>query len=113
MTGIRWQTLGNNTTGSNITAIGTLADVASSNLFNATVIGNTAIVSSSNTMSFGNSSVDRWAFGLSTTNANHAITVGSNSGNGNGAYLTQGGNWTNTSSRIKKEDFSFTPPRYS
>jgi hypothetical protein len=34
------------------------------------------------------------------------MEVGINNTNGNGAYLTQGGTWTNTSDINKKEDFS-------
>ncbi len=95
-----------NNSGSKNTALGDSADVATNNLSNATTIGSKAIVSTSNTMSFGDGNVDRWAFGLSTTSLQHALEVGTNGTNGNGAFLTQGGTWTNTSSRIKKEDFS-------
>ncbi len=95
-----------NRTGNNNTAIGTDSGPASSGLGNTTALGYDASVTTSNTMVFGNNSIDRWAFGLTTTNANHAITVGTSFGNGNGAYLTQGGTWTNASSRIKKEDFT-------
>ncbi len=75
-------------------------------LNNTTTVGYNARVSTSNTMVFGDANVDRWAFGIYTTGAQHALEVGTNNTNGNGAYLTQGGNWVNTSSRIKKEDFS-------
>jgi len=47
----------NNTTGSNNTAIGYEADVVSNNLSNATAIGKGAIVTSSNTIQLGNTSV--------------------------------------------------------
>ena len=36
---------------------------------------------------------------------NYPIHVGTNTGNGNGAYLTEGGVWTNGSSRTFKENF--------
>ncbi|MFM9907871.1 MAG: tail fiber domain-containing protein, partial [Chitinophagaceae bacterium] len=75
-------------------------------LTNTTCIGARTEVTSDNTMVFGNFDVDRFAFGLTTTNANHALEVGSNSGDGNGAYLTEGGNWTNASDVNKKEDFT-------
>jgi hypothetical protein len=94
--------LATNTTGSGLTALGAGADVASNALVNATVIGRDARVGSSNTMAFGNGSVTKWAFGLPTTA--HALQVGSNATNGNGAYLTVGGSWTNASSRQFKED---------
>jgi hypothetical protein len=35
----------------------------------------------------------------------YPVHVGTNSGNGNAAYLTGGGVWTDISSRLKKEDF--------
>ena len=102
------QALSNNTSGINNTAVGVGADFsgAISSLNNATVIGYNALVATSNTQVFGNGSVDRWAFGITTTTAQHALEVGSTAGNGNGAYLTQGGNWTNTCDANKKENFS-------
>lgn len=97
-----------NTTGSNNTAIcydaGPQPFVP--NLVNTTCIGDEARVTTSNTMVFGNGDVVHWAFGSNATQANQAIEVGTNSTNGNGAFLTIGGTWTNTSSRLKKEDFS-------
>jgi hypothetical protein len=54
---IGYQSLFNNTTGSNNTAIGYGADVGSANLVNATAIGNTAIASTSNSVTIGNSSI--------------------------------------------------------
>jgi trimeric autotransporter adhesin len=106
--GIGYRTLEYNTTGNINTAMGYLAGPPSGsvNLSNTTCIGYGAEVTTGNTMVFGNFDVNRFAFGLTTTNAQHVIEVGANSSDGNGAYLTQGGNWTNTSSRIKKEDFS-------
>lgn len=50
-------TLNTNTTGSNNTALGSNADVASNNLTNATAIGNGAIVSVSNSIQLGNTSI--------------------------------------------------------
>ena len=98
-----------NTTGTYNVAVGYNANASFSYLTDltyATVIGANASVLSSNTMSFGNPSVWKWAFGLSTTGFGHAMEVGSSNINGNGAYLTTGGTWTNTSSRMKKENFS-------
>ena len=58
-------------------------------------------------MAFGDATVTKWVFGLTTTSAgSHALEVGSGAGNGNGAFLTNGGVWTNASDRNKKEDFS-------
>jgi hypothetical protein len=51
------QALRSNTTGSYNVAIGSNADVASGNLTNATAIGGGAIVTASNTIQLGNSSV--------------------------------------------------------
>ncbi len=97
-----------NTTGSNNTAIGYDAGPQPfvPNLVNTTCIGDEARVTTSNTMVFGNGDVVHWAFGSDATQASQAIQVGTNSTNGNGAFLTIGGTWTNTSSRKKKEDFS-------
>lgn len=89
-----------NTTGSNNTAIGKNANVSSNNLTNATAIGNGAVACASNNMMFGNSSVTGWGFG--TCAGSNAITVGTNSTNGNGASLTPGGTWTSTSDSTKK-----------
>ncbi|MBL7740294.1 MAG: tail fiber domain-containing protein [Chitinophagaceae bacterium] len=91
--------------GENNTAIGAFAGPEVDNLDNTTCLGVSAQVTTSNTMVFGNSGVDRWAFGLTTTNAQHALEVGDQFGNGNGAYLTQGGIWTNASDINKKEGF--------
>jgi len=102
--------LDENISGDNNTAIGSNAGFsgggAITNLNNTTSVGSNAVVSTSNTMVFGDQNVDRWAFGISTTSLQHALEVGVNAGDGNGAYLTQGGTWTNTSSLSKKEDFS-------
>jgi hypothetical protein len=97
-----------NLVGDHNTAVGFTSGPATgfTSLNNTTAIGYNANVTSSNTMVFGDVNVDRWAFGISTTNANHALEVGTNGANGNGAYLTQGGTWTNTSDINKKEDFS-------
>jgi len=56
-TGFGYHALLANTTGSNNTAIGNSADVASASLTNATAIGNGAIVSASNSIQLGNTSV--------------------------------------------------------
>ena len=97
-----------NQTGDFNTAVGYVSGPSSGliNLTNTTCLGYRSEVSTSNTMTFGNISVDRWAFGITTTNANHALEVGSTAFNGNGAYLTQGGAWTNASDENKKEDIT-------
>jgi trimeric autotransporter adhesin len=80
--------------------------IGQTSLNNTTSIGAGARVTTSNTMVFGDDDINRWAFGLTTTNAQHALEVGDAVNNGNGAYLTQGGVWTNASDLNKKEDFS-------
>jgi hypothetical protein len=91
-----------NTSGSNNTAIGYAANVSSGTLNNASAIGSGAIVNASNCMVLGNSSAMRWGFGVNAA-VGHAIEVGTGALNGNGAYLTSGGTWTNTSDRDVKE----------
>lgn len=94
-----------NTTGNTNTAIGHQADVRSGNLENATAIGYYAKVGFSNMMMFGNSSVTDWGFADATPAVGYCLAVGTNSGNGNGAKLTDGGTWTNASDKNLKEDF--------
>jgi trimeric autotransporter adhesin len=100
--------LDNNITGNNNLALGSQADFFGTNtgLNNTTIIGANAKVSTGNTMVFGDAAVTKWAFGLNTTGALNALQVGSSAVNGNGAFLTLGGTWTNTSDINKKEDFS-------
>jgi len=94
-----------NTTGNNNTALGANADAGSSNLTNATAIGYSAMVGSSNTMAFGNSNITGWAFGRNSA-ATGVLQVGTNATNGNGAYLSASGIWTNISDQNLKENFS-------
>jgi Chaperone of endosialidase len=86
------------------TALGYDANTTVGNLSNTTVIGSESRVSSINTMAFGNGAVEKWVFGRQTSPANQAFKVGTGAGNGNGAYLTDGGVWTNTSNKNLKED---------
>lgn len=105
-TALGFEALSVNTIGDRNTAIGVSAGPLNNNFLNTTCIGYNARASTGNTMVFGNNVVTRWAFGLTTTGTGKALEVGSDATNGNGAYLTTGGTWTNTSSRLKKEDFS-------
>ena len=100
--------LDDNLTGNNNTSIGSSSGPIPTypDLENTTCIGYAAQVRESNAISFGNTLVQKWLFGNNTISAGLALKVGSTATNGNGAYLTQGGTWTNTSSRIKKEEFS-------
>lgn len=93
------------TGGGNNTLIGYNSNLLDSNFSNSTALGNEAIVQASNAMRFGNNSVTRWGFGTDVA-ANRALQVGSSSSNGNGAYLTIGGVWTNASDRNLKEDIT-------
>ncbi len=86
------------------TALGYDANTTVGNLSNTTVIGSESRVSSINTMAFGNGAVEKWVFGRQTSPANQAFKVGTGAGNGNGAYLTDGGVWTNASDRNLKDD---------
>jgi PKD repeat protein len=99
-----------NTTGTQLTMIGYNADVASNALTNCTAIGDTATVHASNTMEFGNQKVIGWGFGgavpTTGTAASQVFIVGTTGTNGNGAYLSGGGAWTNVSDRNKKENFA-------
>jgi len=102
------QALSNNLTGNNNTALGYRADIAGNNLSNATAIGNGTVVQQSNTIKFGNENVWGWGFGNDPVMGKEALVVGVAGSlvNGNGAYLTQTGVWTNSSSKEFKEDFT-------
>ena len=92
-----------NKSGSQNTFLGYSANCTSGGLNNVTAIGARAKVSASNSFVLGNSSVTGWGFGVAPST--RAIRVGTSSSNGNGAFLSAGGTWTNTSARWKKEDF--------
>jgi trimeric autotransporter adhesin len=96
-----------NVNGSNNLFLGQSADVSGGiTLNNASAIGANSFVEASNTMAFGNLSNICWAFGRgSATLSSMALQVGCCAANGNGANLTKGGAWTNSSSRSLKEDF--------
>ncbi|HLP22410.1 MAG TPA: tail fiber domain-containing protein, partial [Chitinophagales bacterium] len=63
----------------------------------------------SNTVAIGNSSVTSINLSGATSTSN-ALTVGTNSTNGNGAYLTKGGTWTNASDRNLKDNIMALDP---
>ena len=94
--------------GNGITLIGNGSNTTttSGTLSNATALGNNAVVGTSNTMVFGDTATYTWLFNSNATaGSSKALVVGSNASNGNGAYLTTGGVWTNASDRNKKEHF--------
>lgn len=98
-----------NVTGTGLTAVGSGAGSFNTTgyegLNNSTALGNGAKFADDNTMTFGNTSVRQWLFGrIQVTGLGAALQVGSNSSNGNAAYLSQGGAWTNTSDVNLKEN---------
>lgn len=101
---VGWNCGNTTTTGYSNTAIGASAGPASSGIYNTTAVGAGSTVSYSNTMVFGSTDITNWGFGTDAASG-HALQVGTTSTNGNGAYLTTGGVWTNTSDRNKKENF--------
>lgn len=103
-TGLSSTNLTNPLTG--VTLVGGKTDVVNTQgVSDAAAIGYQAVVKTSNTMVFGDTGVQTWLFGLSTPVSGQALTVGNSSSNGNGAYLSTGGVWTNASDRNKKENF--------
>ena len=83
-----YDALRSNITGSNNTAIGFKADVLSSALENATAVGNGAIVSASNTMQLGNTSVTNVKTSGSVTAG--AITIPNTDGDQGDVLTTDG-----------------------
>lgn len=86
--------------GSKAIAIGESAQAQGAN---SIVIGTGIYNGNANNVMIGNSSVTSVNFSGATTTS-QAFMVGTNSTNGNGAYLTKGGTWTNASDRNLKED---------
>jgi hypothetical protein len=91
----------NGPTQSRMTAIGANARTGGNN---TSAIGYNARVTGTNKMSFGDSLVTQWTLGIHTGTVGNAFQVGYNATNGNGAFLTSGGAWTNTSDSSKKEN---------
>ena len=96
------------TSSNNNTFIGNYSGVSESSsatiIENSTALGADATVTTSNTMVFGNENVNFWSFGRTSNEIGKAFQVGDDSTNGNGAYLTSGGVWTNASSIDFKTD---------
>jgi hypothetical protein len=93
-------------TGSDNTFVGAWADCSVISASNSAAFGANAIVNGSNRQRFGDDNVLRWGFG-SNVAAGRAIEVGTSAANGNNAYLTSGGAWTNASDKNKKEYITF------
>jgi hypothetical protein len=92
-----------NQTGSQNTAIGAQADFGGNALQDAAAFGYGCVTANSYEQRFGDGNVLQWGFGTDPA-AGNALEVGTNAGNGNAAYLTATGVWTNTSDRNKKEN---------
>jgi hypothetical protein len=85
--------------------LGANTDVGGDDFYNCIAIGQGVICNDVNQAIIGNSSTIKWGFGT-IPGVGRALQVGTTTGNGNGAYLTTGGTWTNASSILFKEDFS-------
>ena len=94
----------------NNTFIGNYSGVSEVNsntqIHNAIAIGAQATVAASNTFVLGSESINYWSFGRESNDIGKVIQVGTDSSNGNGAYLSSGGVWTNASSIKFKTSFS-------
>jgi len=55
---------------------------------------------------FGDGGAHNYKFGINREDPQYPLHVGTDASNGNGAYLSPGGTWTNASSRELKEDFT-------
>jgi trimeric autotransporter adhesin len=105
-TAVGTQALGSVATGSNNTAIGFLADVGGPEIENSAAIGYAAETFGDNCFSFGNTDVQNWIFGRTDIITNACLQVGTTTSNGNGAYLSNGGTWTNASNSQLKENIT-------
>lgn len=72
---------------------------------NNIAIGSGIYNGNANTTAIGNSSNTSVNFS-GATSTSYALMVGTNNTNGNGAYLTKGGTWTNASDRNLKEEIT-------
>jgi hypothetical protein len=97
---------GFNATGFYNTSIGGGSGPYVDGLNNTSSFGADAYTHASNTMAFGDTDVVGWGFAAARPTATNVFIVGTNSTNGNGAYLTSGGMWMNASDKNLKEDFS-------
>ena len=95
----------NNITGNNNIGIGAGAGPNSGGLNFTNAFGDGAITTASYSTEIGDTVVHFCGINGAFYNVGYALRVGINATNGNGAYLTKGGVWTNTSDRNKKENF--------
>lgn len=106
-TAVGFNALYNNTTGEYNVGLGYNASVSVTNRYSA-AIGANSTSSAMRTMAFGRAdSVLHWVFGRTAcSSTGYAFQVGSSTANGNSAYLTSGGAWTNTSDVNLKTDIT-------
>lgn len=96
--------LSSHSTGSNLIALGANATGSSGSISNAAMLGTDSKVFASESIALGGESTGRWLFGRNSNDAGRCFTVGSTTGNGNGAYLTNGGSWVDVSDSATKSD---------
>ena len=82
-----------------------IGDGAQAQGTNNIAIGTSLYNGNANTVAIGNSSVTSLNFS-GASNTSNALTIGTSNSNGNGAYLTKGGTWTNASDRNLKDNFT-------
>ncbi|HXB11987.1 MAG TPA: tail fiber domain-containing protein, partial [Bacteroidia bacterium] len=97
---------GFNSTGYYNTSVGGGAGPYVDGLNNTSAFGSDTYTYASNTMAFGDTTTIGWGFAAARPTATNVFVVGTTSSNGNGAYLTAGGVWTNASDQNLKEDFT-------
>jgi endosialidase-like protein len=91
--------------GYNNVFLGANTDVTGDDFYNCIAIGQGVVCNDVNQAIIGNSATVKWGFGVIPA-AGRALQVGTNTGNGNGAYLSAGGTWTNASSIDFKDQFT-------
>ena len=82
-----------------------LGDHARAQGSNSIALGANVDVTNNNIVAIGNSGITSTLLN-GATSTSYALMVGTNNTNGNGAYLTTGGTWTNASDKNLKEDFT-------
>lgn len=107
-TAVGYEALYNMTSGTENTAIGYTAgpNSSSTTVTNTSALGYDAVVTNSDMIELGNCSVTFTGANGASYSSTKAFAVGCSSSNGNGAYLTLGGTWTNASDSNKKENFT-------
>jgi hypothetical protein len=86
-------------------SIGVNSGPSLDSVYNSIAIGNDVYINQHNTVQIGNGEITRWGLGAPPVQG-AAFQVGTDTLNGNGAYLTKGGTWTNGSSRSFKDEIA-------